>query len=671
MEFRMLGPLRVRTARGWVPIAAEQQRTVLAVLLVEAGRAVSTVRLVDAVWGPRPPSRAVNTVQAYVMRLRRLLGGDLGSDLGGDIVLTRDRGYELAVDGDHVDAVVFERMVSAARRDLADGQAASAEARLSAALDLWRGPVLADVPAVECLTWRADQLEQIQLAAQEQLMAALLALDRSAEAVEVLHRLVDAAPLREQRWALLVRALDRCGRRAEALDAFQRARRVLRDELGLEPGPELRELQRAILSSDPSAHSVRPAQLPSDTAGFVGRVEHLARLDDLVRDDPGRSPSPVVSVVSGAAGTGKTALAVHWAHGVRDRFPDGQLYLNLRGYASETPVRPLEALGRVLAALGVAAEQIPSDVEEASALYRSLLADRRVLVLLDNARDPEQVRPLLPGGAGCLTLVTSRDRLGGLVARDGASGLVVGVLDDREARAVLTRLLGPARVDAEPEATAEVVRLCGNLPLALRIAAARLSERPDAPVAELAGLLAGDRLGGLDVYGDTDPGVAVRAAFDLSYRGQPADARRLFRLLGLAPGADVTAATAGALAGQDAVTTLRTLDRLASANLIAESAPGRYAVHDLLREYAAERAAAEESPAERAAALDRLYARYLAHAGAWIDAERANVVSAVAHAAEHGPHEAAWLLADAMRGYLFSRVLTVDRCVVAEHIDKY
>jgi DNA-binding SARP family transcriptional activator len=671
MEFRMLGPLRVRTARGWVPIAAEQQRTVLAVLLVEAGRAVSTVRLVDAVWGPRPPSRAVNTVQAYVMRLRRLLGGDLGSDLGGDIVLTRDRGYELAVDGDHVDAVVFERMVSAARRDLADGQAASAEARLSAALDLWRGPVLADVPAVECLTWRADQLEQIQLAAQEQHMAALLALDRSAEAVEVLHRLVDAAPLREQRWALLVRALDRCGRRAEALDAFQRARRVLRDELGLEPGPELRELQRAILSSDPSAHSVRPAQLPSDTAGFVGRVEHLARLDDLVRDDPGRSPSPVVSVVSGAAGTGKTALAVHWAHGVRDRFPDGQLYLNLRGYASETPVRPLEALGRVLAALGVAAEQIPSDVEEASALYRSLLADRRVLVLLDNARDPEQVRPLLPGGAGCLTLVTSRDRLGGLVARDGASGLVVGVLDDREARAVLTRLLGPARVDAEPEATAEVVRLCGNLPLALRIAAARLSERPDAPVAELAGLLAGDRLGGLDVYGDTDPGVAVRAAFDLSYRGQPADARRLFRLLGLAPGADVTAATAGALAGQDAVTTLRTLDRLASANLIAESAPGRYAVHDLLREYAAERAAAEESPAERAAALDRLYARYLAHAGAWIDAERANVVSAVAHAAEHGPHEAAWLLADAMRGYLFSRVLTVDRCVVAEHIDKY
>ncbi|HZM75600.1 MAG TPA: BTAD domain-containing putative transcriptional regulator [Candidatus Limnocylindrales bacterium] len=726
MRFRILGPLRVRTSGGWEPVAAERQRLILAVLLADAGRAVSIESLVDAVWGERPPAGATNTVRVYVMRLRRLLGEG--------VLNTRGRGYELLAGPNDIDAGVFQRLASSGRSEVDKGRPQAGAARLAKALALWRGPAFADVPASPSLTSRVAYLEQLHLSAEEDHIAALLDLDRHAEVVDELHRLVEQNPLRERRWALLMRSLHRCGRRAEALDAFHRARDVLLDELGLDPGTELRELQRAILDDEPEGGTAKipvaknsmaemsmaemsmaemstaemstaetstaempmvensrvarsakgkpsgpaereqppPAQLPADVPGFTAREAHLARLDMLPRNED----QTVVVAVTGTAGVGKTALAVHWAHRVRERFRDGQLYANLRGYSEVPPVRPIEALGWFLRALNVPAERIPSDVDEASALFRSLLAGKRMLVLLDNARDPEQVRPLLPGSPGCLALVTSRDRLDGLIARDGAVPAAMDVFDEDEAQALLAGLLDEDRLRAEPKAAQQLAELCGHLPLALRIAAANLAASPHGGIDEYVQRLRVDRLGRLRAGAD-----GVRAAFELSYIHLPADTRKLFRMLGLVPGPDVTAAAAAQLCGGDIADGERHLERLTTAHLIEEHAPGRYTMHDLLRLYSAELATASDSEGQRQASLDRLYDHYQRHvdsavdtlypelmrlpqrqtgrvifdraaAMAWLDAEKSNVVATVLHTQHHGPRYVAWQLADALRGYL-------------------
>lgn len=742
MRFRILGPLRVRTGGGWEPVAAERQRLILAVLLADAGRAVSIESLVDAVWGERPPAGATNTVRVYVMRLRR--------QLGDGVLNTRGRGYELLAGPNDIDAGVFQRLASSGRSEVDNGRPQTGAARLAKALALWRGPAFADVPASPSLTSRAAYLEQLHLSAQEDHIAALLDLDRHAEVVDELHHLVEQSPLRERRWALLMRSLHRCGRRAEALDAFHRAREVLNDELGLDPGPELRELQHAILADEldrlterPSVEVTaakvttaelaavkvaaadvtmaettaaqttaaemakaeltaaevtavevtaaerpameKPAQLPADVLGFTGRDAHLARLDMLPRNED----QAVVAAVTGTAGVGKTALAVHWAHRIRDRFRDGQLYANLRGFSEVPPVRPIEALGWFLRAFDVPAERIPSDVDEASALFRSLLAGKRILVLLDNARDPEQVRPLLPGSPGCLALVTSRDRLDGLIARDGAVPTAMDVLEEDEAQALLSRLLDGDRLRAEPEAAQQLAELCGYLPLALRIAAANLAASPRSTIDEYVQRLRVDRLGKLRAGSD-----GVRAAFELSYIHLPADTRRLFRMLGLVPGPDFTAAAAARMCGGDLAEGELHLERLAIAHLIEEYAPGRYTMHDLLRLYAAELAAAADTDGQRQASLDRLYDHYQRHvdsavdtlypelmrlpqrqtgrvifdrvaAMAWLDAERSNVVATVLHAQRNGPRYVAWQLADALRGYLRFQPAT-DWLAVAE-----
>jgi tetratricopeptide (TPR) repeat protein len=437
-------------------------------------------------------------------------------------------------------------------------------------------------------------------------------------------------------------------------------------------------------------------------AAFTGRQAHLRRLDALLPGEEVTPPVLVISAIAGTPGVGKTALAVHWAHQVRDRFPDGQLYVNLRGYAAGPPLRPIEALAHFLQALGVPAEEIPVDEEDAAGLYRSLLAGKRTLVLLDNAHHPDQVRPLLPGGAGCLVLITSRDQLGGLVARDGAIRMSLEALTPPEAAGLLAHLLGDDRMRTEPAAVGELAALCGYLPLALRIAAANLNNRPQRTIADYARRLrAGDRLAALEVDGDRQ--AAVRAAFDLSYAAQPAGARRLFRLLGLVPGPDVTAPAAAALAGtstgMNTEAAAQLLAKLATANLIDEHTADRYALHDLLRLYAAEQATAEDGTSGRQAALDRLFDHYLstvdaaarllypeklrlpqvgpagapdlisfageAEAMAWLEAERPNLVAAVHHAAEHGPHTVAWRLADALRGYFNRRMHTVDWQAVA------
>jgi DNA-binding SARP family transcriptional activator len=502
-----------------------------AILLLEAGRTVPVEWLADELWGERPPPSAAATVQGYVMRLRRLLGDGPG------------------------------------------GRPATAAAELSQGLALWRGPALADVPASPAVTAEAERLGQLRLAALEDWLGVQLELGRHADMVDEAQRLVAEHPLRERLWARLMLAQYRCGRRTEALAAYQRARRVLVDELGLEPGPELRELQRAVLDGQSellAAHrgaavvtaqtQMVPAQLPAEATAFSGRQAALEQLDSHLPDQGERRP-PAMVVIAGTAGVGKTALAVHWAHRIRDLFPDGQLYLDLRGWAAGPPLRPIGALAGFLLALGVPAAEVPDQVEQAAALYRSLLAGKRMPVVLDNTHSPGQVRPLLPASPGCMVVLTSRDQLRGLIARDGAVRFDLDVLTPRDARTLLTRLLGAKRVDAEPKAAAELARLCGYLPLALRIAAANLSGRQHTTVADrVAELASGDRLRALE-------------------------------------------------AGEDADAAL--LDRLASAHLASERAPNRYVLDDLLRRYAADRANAEDSPADREAAIGRLLDHYL------------------------------------------------------------
>ena len=631
------------------------------------------------------------------MRLRRALDGGASCPLA-----TRRGGYEMVLDDGDLDANLFEGLVVAGRRTMAEGREAAAFAQLSEGLALWRGPALADVPTSPTVMAQAIRLNQIRLTALEERLDTQLRLGRHDDVVDELHVMVAEHPLRERLRAHLMLALYRCGRRAEALAAYRRARQDLVELVGVEPGPPLRQLHRAILADEPrlaaapagGAHAGRvvPAQLPPDPPGFVGRDSQLARLDSLRAGVAQRGVGIVA--ITGTAGVGKTALAVHWAHRVRPTFPDGQLHVDLRGYAGSSPMRPIDVLSRFLLALGVPADEVPAELEPAGALFRSVLTGRRVLVVLDNASHPEQVRPLLPGSPGCLVLITSRDRLVGLVARDGAVGLTVDALTPVEARTLLTGLEPTKLIEADPQAVTELAELCDRLPLALRIAAARLTAGR-MTVAALCAQLRRDRLAGLEVEGDPD--AAVRVALDQSYATLPFDARRLFRLLGAVPGPDITATAAAALAGVADSAAARLLDQLTGVHLVDEHAPGRYALHDLVRAYACARA--DTDGGEVPAGLDRLYAFYWravneaaellypqilrlpappdvaapaitfddhAHARSWLDAERANMVAAVRQAAEHGSYVHAWQLADALRGYLYQRRFTVDWSTVAE-----
>jgi tetratricopeptide (TPR) repeat protein/DNA-binding XRE family transcriptional regulator len=489
--------------------------------------------------------------------------------------------------------------------------------------------------------------------------------------------------------------------------------RLLSDALGLD-GPararlhaatrqphRARRLAPPATAGGPPAGVVVPAQLPADVAGFTGRQEQLRQLDALLahHGDRQQGRAVVISAIAGTAGVGKTALAIRWAHRVCQRLADGQLYVNLHGFAPSAPLSPAQALARLLVALRVEPDRIPVDVDEAAGLYRSLLADRRMLVVLDNARDAEQVRPLIPGAPGCVVVVTSRDQLGGLVASHGAVRLIVDVLTPGEAVGLLAHTLGPERVDAEPQAATALAAVCGYLPLALRIAAANLTAQPDQPLAGfVARLRSGDRLAELSV--DGDPHAAVRAAFDRSYAVLEPDARRLFCLLGLVPGPDFTTEAAAALAETPVGQAGWGLQRLADAHLLERRGPGRFGFHDLLRLYARQRAEQDDSQADRRQALERLLGWYLHTADVadrllypemlrlpvppvedgqsvtvlddrmdalgWLDVERANLVAAVQHAAAHGPRPVAWLLGDALRGYFWDHRHMLDWLTVAQ-----
>lgn len=719
-EFRILGPLEVLVDGTGLPLGGTGVRDLLACLLLEANQVVSVDRLVDTLWGESPPPTARTMVQGYVSRVRKLLAaGDVPAGERPKLV-TRAPGYELSVAGNRVDAHRARELV-----DRAHGVPAAQRSEvLSEALALWRGPALFDVSSQRLQRTAVPHLDELRLLALEERIAARIELGHDQDLVVELSTLVEQNPLRERFTAQLMLVNYRSGHRAEAQSRYHALRQRLSDEFGIDPGPEVRALYERLLRDDASLMHARPqperqdglarpvpAELPPAAPGFVGRERELHILERMsagLREDAMSS----LAVLTGTAGVGKSALAVNWAHQVASDFPDGQLYAPLRGFDSErAPLAPAEALTSMLKALGVAADAIPVDLDDRAALYRSLLADRRVLVLLDNARDSDQVRPLLPGGSESMVVVTSRRRLDGLVVRSGARVLPLETLPTETAVQLIDSASAPNGSSCEPNATRELADLCGGLPLALRIAAARLAANPGRRVADLVHELADerDRLHGLDI---DDADTSVRRAFDISYRDLHPTHQAAFRLLGLVPGHTFSVHAVAALCGTDLASARRRLRVLALAHLVTELEPDRYGMHDLLRLYARDLLSAPgpepargdpdsgdsgrgdvdpgdsggTDPAD-AAALGRLLRFYLVVADQarrflrpardeldysgervhrptiidrsaaleWFDLEWPNLVAAVRVANSEGLHEQAWPLVRLQFNYLMVR----------------
>jgi DNA-binding SARP family transcriptional activator/tetratricopeptide (TPR) repeat protein len=614
MEFRLLGEVRLLVGGRSLDTGTPRQQAVLAALAVDAGRPVPIETLVDRVWSDAPPHEARNILYSHLSRVRQLLRDAAAASGIPARIDRRSAGYVLEIDRDLVDLHRFARLADRGRDPR--GIDADRAAALSEALGLWHGAPLSGIPGEWADqvrdSWRLRRLDAIVHWGELELSMG--------HADAVLGAVPDLAaeyPLAEPLEGLLMRALHAAGRDAEALDRYAALRQRLTDELGTDPAQELRALHAAILrgelptpvAAEPAAGSplATPAQLPPDVFGFAGRDEELRRLDGMIA---GGARAVRIVAVSGTAGVGKTSLAVHWAHRVRHEFPDGQLYVNLRGFdATGSPVTPAEAIRGLIDAFDVPQQRIPAGFEAQVGLYRSLLANRRTLIVLDNARDAEQVRPLLPGAPGCLAVVTSRTMLSGLVAA-GAVPLTLDLLDVGEARTLLAGRIGADRVAAEPRAVEEIVSSCARLPLALAVAAARAATHPGFTLADLAGELRAAR-GGLDEFSSADPATDPRAVFSWSYLQLTDDAARLFRLIGLHPGPDIGTPAAASLAAIPPARARTLLTELARAHLVAEPTPGRYTCHDLLRAYAREEAEIIEYAADRTAAVRRLLAHYI------------------------------------------------------------
>jgi DNA-binding SARP family transcriptional activator len=616
MRFRILGSVRVVLDGREVPVTASRDRVLLGVLLLHANQSMTRDQLIDAVWPGRPPRDARNQLQGCVSRLRKRF-----AEAGlGRVIVTEPDGYRAVVEPGDLDLLEFRRLVAGAREVAGQGRYEQAAADYRKALVLWRGPALAGIDG-HTIPRAAAALEEERVQALEERLAAELAAGAAGELVAELSELAERHPLREGVHRALMLALYRAGRQADALAAYRRARQLLLDELGSEPGAGLQELHQCILNRDPSLEvrpaarslpvSPRPRQLPSDVAGFSGRAEALKALDELLARRPEATGPVVISAIAGTAGVGKTALAVHWAHRMVDRFPDGQLYVNLRGFdPAGAPVDSATAIRGFLDALAVPPQRVPSGFDAQVSLYRSLVADRQLLVVLDNARDPEQVRPLLPGAPGCLVLVTSRNQLTGLVATDGAIPLPIDLLPEEEARQLLAARIGADRMHMEPDAVAELLAACAGLPLALAIVAARAATQPDFSLAAIAEQVRAAGAG-LEPWSGPDPASDLRAVFSWSYHALDPGAARLFRLLGLHPGPDLAAPAAASLAAIPLPQAHRYLARLTEANLVTEHAPDRYIMHDLLRTYATELTETIDGERDRLAAHHRLLDHYV------------------------------------------------------------
>jgi DNA-binding SARP family transcriptional activator len=616
VRFAVLGPVRAWRGEAELDVGHPRQRAVLAALLVREGAQATLEELIDGLWGEQAPVTSAKVIRSYVYQLRLVLGRD-----GAGHIRSAGGGYALDP-GQQLDLARFTHLAAQGRQARKDRDPATAAARFAEGLALWAGTPLAGIPGPYAAAQRT-RLGELRLTVQEEHLAAEVDLGSYDQAAAELSALAAGHPLRERLRELQMHALYGAGRQADALAAFRQAARLLRDELGIDPGPALRVMHQRILSNDPAllrpAPVPVPAQLPADIAHFTGRAAQLSALTALAAQ---AGSAVVITAIGGTAGIGKTALAVHWAHQAAASFPDGQLYVNLRGFdPAGTPLEAEVAVRGFLHALAVPPDRIPADPDAQAALYRTLLAGRRILIVLDNARDPAQVRPLLPGTAGCTALVTSRNQLTGLAARDGARTLTLDLLTPQEARDLLARRLGPERAAAEPDATAELIELCARLPLALNITAARADARPAFPLAAFAAQLrhAHDRLTALDagVAGDAGDATAdVRAVFSWSYRALSPAAARTFRLLGLHPGPDITPPAAASLTAATRQQASAALSELAAACLLTEHAPGRYAFHDLLRAYAADQARTHDTDKEQHQALRRTLDHYLhtAHA---------------------------------------------------------
>jgi len=746
MRFSLLGPLVVADGAGAsVALGGPRLRVLLAALLLHAGIPVPAGELAEVVWDGAPPPGAVSTLRSYVRRLRRALGDDAGR------VVASGPGYLVRAGRPELDVLEFEWSCRDARAALRAGQWGDASAAAARALGLWRAAPLLDVPSEALRCEFVPGLERLRLQVLEDRFDAGLRLGRQQEMVGQLLDVTARYPLQERFHAQLMLALAGTGRRAQALDAYQGARRVLVGELGIEPGAELRDIHRRVLAGDvveilagagdgragqvppastaaalagmsdsPAADAPptatkeptarvpaapaeltqpRPAQLPADIVDFTGRGRQAGEVyEAFARGEGASGPGAVrIVVVAGAAGLGKTTLAVHAAHQVRDLFPDGQLFVHLSS-ASGQPAVPGEVLGRLLRDLGVDGDKVPAGEEERAALYRTRLDGRKVLILLDDARDAAQVRPLLPGSASCAVLVTTRNRTPNLLSSEFVD---LGTLSGLEAQELFSRVVGDGRPAAEPEATAEILRACAGLPLAIRICAARLATRPQWRIATMAARLRDERrrLDELQV-GDLE----VRASFQVSYDSLDCGRRRpdpahAFRLLGLWQGQRISLPGASALTGERAEDVADALETLVDANLLESPEPDWYQLHDLLRLFAAERAQAEETQQARLAAVTRLLQWYLATAAAaanilspyryripdeeppvpgpspgspkdalaWYDHEYANLIAAVRQAAAAGLHDAAWRLPTALFPLFIRRGNWAD-CVTAHRI---
>jgi len=700
LRVQVLGPVSAWLAGQPLDLGPARQRALLAVLAFRPGKPVSRDEIIDAVWGDNPPHSAVNGVHTYVKGLRRALEPGRPHRSGGEILSSVAGGYALRLEPMYLDARAFEVLIERAAKLRADADLAAAARSLDEALGVWQGTPLSGVGGRWAEAERT-RLSELRLTATEQREDLMLAAGRHSESAAELVKLVRKYPLRERFRAQLMIALYRCGRQADALAVFADTRQVLVAELGVEPGPDLQQVHQQILRGDPaiggpqqaahSAHTRRdrliPRQLPALGCHFVGRSAELGELGGLMNTaEAAGGKTVVISAIGGMPGVGKTALAVHWARQVAHRFPDGQLYVNLRGFDPHgTPLEPSQALRGFLDAFAVPATAVPVSLDAQAALFRTLVAGQRLLIVLDNAHDEDQVRPLLPSGPNCLVIVTSRNLLTGLVAAEGAAPMTLDVLTRDEAHDLLARRLGSGRVSAEAGAAARLAALCGRLPLALSLAAARLATHPGLAIDVVAGELA-DAESRLDTLTVDDVSVSVRAVFARSCQELTPPAARIFRLLGLHPGPDITVAAAASLAGVPIPEARASLTELLRLHLATEPVPGRFTLHDLLRAFAAETAGTDGSTTATRAAVHRMldhYTHTARNAGlllnprrdainlpppqdgvvpdevtddqralAWFKAEHRVLVRALTLAAERGFDAHAWRMAWGMADFL-------------------